>query len=626
MEWRSARPLPLSIAALAIAGCTGMLEAPPSSPYVPGSPGLPGDGGTPIAPGCDPADAGPVAPVLPDDPIEHGRVLRRIHLVLHGRPPLPADQDELDAATSDAERDAVLARAIDEGLASPDFYERMVDFGHHWLRNGAFLNGAQGDAYWGNASTHLGRCDDASAHPGAYYILAESAARGRTACGVATAPTRDVEPWWAPGTTVTLVGDAASTAAEVTDSAGARSDCGIADEGYFNMANAAGCGCGANAVWCYPAAGLNAGGDRAGGQRRDVWDEPARLVGHLAWHDRPLSDLVLGNYTVATNRMRAWYLRFGRQTGLYNAQLDGNTTWFHPEVGGQPRDPVHTDPADPHAWRELVVEELAPQLLSLSGGTRSSDPARTLRWDPRVDTGPAPGLPFAGVMTMPGPNSSFPRERPRASRFLEIFACRSFDPPPPDVHFPPVGDDLATSGQCMHCHAVMDPVAMAFRRWIYVGGYVPRSRLADLADLPVPDDLYEPRRRYALRAWFGAGASRWRQNWLPGTTMTPITEAELASSPSTLFLDTIPPEYTLFGEHTDGTMGPLGFAKVLVSSGEFDRCAVQRIYERIVGRALDPTQEAAYIESLAHELAAGGRVLRPFVRRLLESTEFRRGL
>ncbi|MCB9611161.1 MAG: hypothetical protein H6722_01765 [Sandaracinus sp.] len=608
------RALLLLAAAHAFA-CSGSIGGP-----TPDRPGMPGVDATV----CYAADAGPPPVVERDPELDASRRLRRVAFVLHGRPPLDAERDALSAATTDAAREAVIDDAIESGLASPDFYERMVDFGHEWLRNGSFLVGAQGDGYWGNMSTHLGTCAADSANPGAYFIYAESNARGRDQCAVAGAPTRDVEPWWAPGTTVTLLGDAANDAPTVTID-GAVHDCGIANEGYFNMANATGCGCGPNAAWCYPGGGLNLGHDREGSQRRDMWDEPARLFAHLAWHDRPLSDLVLGNYTVGTNRVWAWYLRFGRQTGLF-AELDADTTWFRPEAGDLPRDPLHTTPDDPNAWRELVVERMAPQLLSLSGGERSADPSRTLRWDPRTDGGPAPGLPYSGVLTMPGPNSSFPRERPRAARFLEIFACREFDPPPPEAHFPALGADIATGGSCMHCHVQMDPVAMAFRRWIFMGYYVPRPHLADLESLPIPEDLYEPSRRYPNSHWYRAGADRWAQNWLPNTVMTPITEDELAVHPRALFVDTIPPEYTILGQHADGTMGPLAFAKILVSSGEMDRCAVRRLYARIVGRPLDPASEARYVDALTQRFVEGGRRVRPFVGHLLRSDELRRGV
>ena len=610
---------PIALGVL-VAGCDGMIMDARGGEEGTDAPPPPA---APLA--CEMVPDAGVAPPPPVTPVSYERLLRRVHLILRGRPPLDEDVARLDAATTDAAREAVIASAIDDGLASPDFYLQMLDFGHHFLRNGAFINGAQGNGYMGNMSAHLDTCDGDTANAGAYYLIARGGPGGGEACDDASAVRRDVEPWWAPGTTVVMLGDAGSETRDVTDAEGNRVDCGIAFEEYYNLQNGDGCGCGPHAAWCYPGPGLHIGHDRQGSQRRDMWDEPARLFAHLAWHDLPISDLVLGNYTVANNRVRAWYLRFGRQTGIDAARLDADTTWFRPEVGGDARDPLHPDPGDPEAWRELVVESLAPQLLSLSSGARSNDPSRTLLWDPRTDTGPAPGLPYAGVLTMPGPNSTFPRERPRAARFIEIFTCRDFEPPPPDQHFPELARDIATSGTCMHCHTLMDPVAMAFRRWIFMGNYVPRPYLADLETMPVPEDLFDPSKRYPYGRWFGAGADRWRENWLSSTVMTPATDAELAH-PRALFLDTIPTEYTVLGERSDGTMGPLAFGKILVSSGELDRCMARRIYERILGRALDPTTEGRYIDTLARELAEEDRRVRPFVRHLLASDELRRAL
>jgi hypothetical protein len=93
-----------------------------------------------------------------------------------------------------------------------------------------------------------------------------------------------------------------------------------------------------------------------------------------------------------------------------------------------------------------------------------------------------------------------------------------------------------------------------------------------------------------------------------------------------LLLDFLPKGTLLFGEQGDGTTGPLGFGKILVQSGEFDRCAVQRLYQRFAGRALDPAKEAGYLETLRKSFVDGERKVRPFVRQLLSSAEFRRGL
>ena len=54
--------------------------------------------------------------------------------------------------------------------------------------------------------------------------------------------------------------------------------------------------------------------------------------------------------------------------------------------------------------------------------------------------------------------------------------------------------------------------------------------------------------------------------------------------------------------------------------------AAQRLYERFLGRRLDKGSEALYIQKLADKLVEGKRQLRPFVRWLLKTDEFRRGL
>jgi hypothetical protein len=108
--------------------------------------------------------------------------------------------------------------------------------------------------------------------------------------------------------------------------------------------------------------------------------------------------------------------------------------------------------------------------------------------------------------------------------------------------------------------------------------------------------------------------------------LTPITEAEAAKNPGAIAFDTIPKEYEILGVHPDGTSGPLGFGKVLVTSGAFDRCAAQRLYERFIGHPLDPEREALYIDALGKEFEKGGRKVRPFVKSLFGKAEFRRGL
>ncbi len=565
------------------------------------------------------------------DVISATRELRRITLVLSGTTPTVAQLQAVLAAPDDAARRTLLNQAIEDGLASPKFYEQMVHFGHDWIQVGAFSTGAQGDGYQGDMSGHLFACPGGTVHAGKLFQVGEyDSDRAQNVCdnkdqqgNSITAEVNTVEPWWAPGTTVTVVGKAGTATASVLQN-GVQVDCGRASVGYYDPSIPAGCGCGPNLVWCSPLSGLGSGSnyDLLHAQRRHPYEEPARLFAHLAWHDRPLSDLVTGNYSVGTNWLRALYVRHGRQQGS-NA-LDQNHTWWKP-ADGAPRDPLHPTPDDPQAWREFVVEDLEPYLLSLSQNRApTGDLSRTYQFDPTITSGQPAGLPAAGVLTMIGSLSSFPRERVRAARFLETFACMSFSPPSADQMFPPYDHDPSKGGTCLHCHKTLDPAAIFFKRWDFgaEGYYVPWPFIGGVGRWHTTADWLSG--NYPNGA--GSPGFRWKNAFVPETTLTPVTAAQIAANPEAVLLDTMPSSYTLLNQHGDGTMGPLGFGKILVASGEFDRCTVRRLYAKVVGRQLDPAGEKLFIDKLARQFVAGDRKLRPFFRALLTQPEFRRGL
>jgi len=581
---------------------------------------------------CEPEPTSPVDP--PQDQMSDTRLLRRIVLGLTGTTPTLEQYEAMAATASPEARASLLRSTLDEVLASPKFYERMLRFGHEWIAVGAYTTGANGDAYQGDMSGHLHRCADNTAHPGAYYAVNEFASgdpgqqcSDKDGAGNPAVPVvHTVEPWWAPGTTVQVLGLAGSDVKTVTDTAtGKVNDCGIAYGGYYDPGLVRGCGCGPNLMWCSPLAGLGSTGTSSlSGQRRHPYEEPARLFAHLAWHDRPLSDLVVGNYSVGTNWLRALYIRFGRQMG--SSVVDQNTTWWRPDAGNAPRDPLHPTPNDPQAWREFVVEELEPFHLSLTPDkSRSGSMERTYRFDPRTTKDAPLGLPAAGVLTMMGSMSSFPRERVRAARFLEIFACQNFSPPPADVHFPPLEIDPATGGTCLHCHKTLDPAAIAFKRWDFTpfpSYYVPWPFIGGVGNQRITAEWLSGKYPHIGNA----PGQRWRNAFVPNTVLTPVTPEELKANPEAVLLDTMPESYTLLGEHGDGTMGPLGFGKLLVRSGEFDRCAARKLYAMFIGRELNPATEKGFIDKLAREFVSRERKLRPFLRYLFEQSELRRGL
>lgn len=572
------------------------------------------------------------------DQMTPSRQLRRAWLLLTGTTPEPSAYEELLQAPDPAQTQAILERHIDELMDSDAFYRRLVDFGHDWITVGRYTTGASGEAYWGHMSGVLRPCPTDSPHAGALYLQPEGGFKSgdqpgnkdnpKGICydsapdgsGVAyPANEVEIEPWWAPGTTVKVVGRAGSGVRKHPAKDGSGDYvCGRFGSIYFTptLADDAQeltdpvCSCGPNLVYCQTYSGF--GGNNSldeNSQRRHASEEPARLFAHLVWHNRPLHHLLTANYSVGTNALRHLYVRWARQDPA-NQALDDLTWWKNDTT--VPSDPEH-DPKDPLAWREFVVESLNPNLLSGSTAP-NGDLSRTASWDP---ADPSKGLATAGVLTMMGSMSSFSRERVRAARFIEIFTCRDFNPPPADVHFAPYDRDPATTGTCQHCHQLMDPASIAFKRWDFRGDYI--------WQLPVLGGGYAAqitadvnKKSSPYRRWFDA--------WSADTVLTPFSQAQLDENPHRLLMDTIPNDVTLFGVNNDGTSGPLGFGKMVVKSGEFDRCAVRQLHRFAVGRDIDPSKERGYLDKLVEEFVAGERHAKPFIKQLMLGQTFKRGL
>ena len=125
---------------------------------------------------------------------------------------------------------------------------------------------------------------------------------------------------------------------------------------------------------------------------------------------------------------------------------------------------------------------------------------------------------------------------------------------------------------------------------------------------------------------YGEPWDRFTQAFAYDTKLTPVTQAQITANPNARFIDFLPPDQQLFGQVSDGTIGPLGFGKLLVRSGEFDLCMVQKLFERFVGRRLDPSIEQEVIQAFATRFVEDDRQLRAFVRFLMTTDHFKRGL
>jgi hypothetical protein len=345
-----------------------------------------------------------------------------------------------------------------------------------------------------------------------------------------------------------------------------------------------------------------------------LWEEPARLIAHVAWYDRPLTDIIMGSYSVGPVELQAAYVRQGRRTGA--TQLDADDSWWRTSKLSGPTDPEHATPGDPGAWREFQIPQRDPYLLA----------DRNYTFDPRYQPrGSMKGVPAAGVLTMLGVLGTYTRERVRAARMLEAFAAEEFIPPSADQMFNPYVSDPAAEGPCQVCHSRIDPAAIHFKRFTREGTNISFDHgkyiMAAVGNWTYPDTWVTGQYPYDRDPFL-----HWAQWFRPSSRLTPIAAADAMSNPEARFIDYLPADQTLLGQTSDGTVGPLGFAKLVVAAGAFDKAAVRRLHARFGGRPIDSTAEPDYLNGLVQSFVANGRQVRPFIRTLMKSDTFRRGL
>lgn len=560
-----------------------------------GQAGGPGSAG---APGQEPG---------PDDPLTPLRLLRRSSIALLGEPPTDEQQAKLLAVSGEQAQLGAVDAFIDQALKDTRFYRTAFELAMGWFALPPIPRTADAPEYGAKQQRVLVPCKPDTAQAGKMHYYRDDAS---DACD-ASSPSVTIEPWWAPGTMVTLVGNAANTTNQGTTKVQGNP---VAIECNGQAEGTCGCGPAAQSCWfdgaTYPgfAPFLDWNPE---GQRRLLMEEPARLFAHIVWHDREATDLVLSDYSVGPTEVQVAYVRQAIAGG--DLSLTSDDRWWRPSrFSDAPTDPLH-QPGDPAAWREYVVSQRNTFFLADRG----------YRFDPRQEGGTAKGIPSAGALTSLGFLNAYPRERLRAARALETFGCEQLLPPASGIKFNPYKTDPASEGPCQNCHTRIDAAAIHFKRFGKHGsafeGWGARYLMPGVGQLP----FWQWQASWATST--AEPFAQWNKWYRPGSLLTPATAEQLKVNPSALFLDFLPPEFTMLGQVSDGTIGPLGFAKMLVATGNFDRCVVRHVHERVVGRDIDPTSESGYLEALTQSFVAGGRKVRPFIKSLTQSEIFRRG-
>lgn len=178
--------------------------------------------GTGDGPDGSTLDAGPLCDAPADDAgvfddlLPPSRLLRRASLALKGVPPTDDEYAALAAAGDDTAQRAFVDAWVDTTLQSPVFYQSMFEFGRDWFNLPLAPPTAHEPGYGLEQQRSIQQCAAAPPNAGKWSYVREDSEGGMAA--ICAGRTRDggvpkelnVEPWWAPGGTVTLVGSSAS--------------------------------------------------------------------------------------------------------------------------------------------------------------------------------------------------------------------------------------------------------------------------------------------------------------------------------------------------------------------------------------------------------------------------------
>jgi len=349
------------------------------------------------------------------------RYARGLSLDLRGVVPTVEEMEAVRAAGELSEA------TLEEWLEGPEFTQRVIRKHRELL-----WNNVTNVNLW-NAAFSLGRFDGAAVYwrrqPAAEYrgdtvpcdatvLVPEGADIVTTETGgLSIEGYRNIEPYWAPGTTIPVCAfDAQENPVSPT---GTRCD---TQDGSQDP----GCGCGPNLSWC-----------RSGAASvRPIVEAFGKDV------ELRIADVIDGD--------RSYLDLFTGQTAYVNGPLVHY--WKH-----------HSEvPAGVRNIPVPLVPEQLPDLAYTDVDT----------WH-AIQLGPE----HAGLLTSPAFLLRFQTGRARANRFFNAFMCQPFQPPSGGLPTPTEESayelDLQLRDGCKYCHALLEPSASYWGRWRQEGaGYL----------------------------------------------------------------------------------------------------------------------------------------------------------
>jgi len=214
----------------------------------------------------------------------------------------------------------------------------------------------------------------------------------------------------------------------------------------------------------------------------------------------------------------------------------------------------------------------------------------------------------AGVLTSPLYLMRFQTNRARANRFYDAFLCQPFQPPTGGL--PVAGEvesreaDLQLRAGCRYCHAILEPAAAHWGRWMTQG-----AGFLEPASFPI----FAPECAECARGEETCSTSC-RLNYVT-RALSPSEEPYLGMLRSYEFLRE---EHAVNVED-----GPAALVRDGLADGRFTECAVRTTASWLLGRPLE-TEETSWSRDLASTFVGGSFAFGDMERAIVTSETYRR--
>ena len=349
------------------------------------------------------------------------RYMRAVSFDLRGKPPTAGEVRVLRDTSEEGVPEWLIDRWLDEDAFAQQVVRRHRSYLWNNVSNVRLINrrselGQQQGIWWARIRADAYRPSEIR-RPHCGDFEAEFAEDGTiltrlNADGVPQEGYVEVNPYWAPETTVRACAFDAQEATTTPDGTRCDSNGGISDPR---------CGCGPNLVYCAPNSIRN--------QIKAAMGRSIELT----------IEAIIRDHEPYTNlfESRRFFVN-GPLVHFYRYLARGGQAQFNPS-------PVNVNllpdiaPAEADRWEEMEV-----------------------------------GQEHAGILTHPGFLMRFQTNRARASTFYQAFLCSPFQPPaaglPPADEEAARNPDLQERAGCKYCHSGLEPAAAHWGRWSEQGG------------------------------------------------------------------------------------------------------------------------------------------------------------